>query len=106
MRKFDLADMKGGWFIGDFVPTCLQVRECEVACKHYRKGDTEARHVHRVATEVTVIVSGHVRMNDTTYESGDIVVLDPGDAADFLALTDTITVVVKVPSVIGDKYPV
>ena len=105
MKTFRLQDMKGGWFVGDFLPTCLKTSDCEVACKHYKKGDAEDTHVHKIATEITLIVEGLVKMNDVTYKSGDIIVLDPGDATDFYALEDTINVVVKVPSVAGDKYP-
>ena len=105
MKHARLADMTGGWFVGDFQPSCLQTRACEVACKHYEAGAAEPRHVHRVATELTLIASGRVVMNGTTFEAGDIVILDPGDAADFRTLEPTTTVVVKMPSVRGDKYP-
>ncbi len=104
MKVYKLKDMKGGWFVGDFVPTCLKTKESEVACKFYKKGDIEKEHVHNIATEITVIVSGCVKMNNVKYKSGDIVVLDHGDATDFQVIEDTITVVVKVPSVAGDKY--
>ncbi len=104
MKTFRLQDMKGGWFVGNFLPTCLKTPECEIACKHYGKGDTEERHVHKIATELTLIVKGSVKMNDVTYKAGDIIVLDPGNATDFYVLEDTINIVVKVPSVVGDKY--
>ena len=105
MKTFRLDDMKGGWFVGDFLPTCLSTKDCEVACKFYKSGDVEEAHVHRIATEITLIVEGLVKMNDVIYKSGDIIVLEPGDATDFHALKDTMNVVVKVPSVAGDKYP-
>ena len=38
------------------------------------------------------------------FGAGDIVEIAPGEAASFEALTDVTTVVVKVPSVPGDKY--
>jgi len=60
--------------------------------------------VHRVATEFTVIVEGSVRMNQQVYGRDQIIEIKPGEATDFEALTDTITVVVKVPAVAGDKY--
>lgn len=47
MKTFRLNDMKGGWFVGEFVPTCLKTSDCEVACKQYTKGDSEEAHVHR-----------------------------------------------------------
>ena len=104
MKVSSLKNMKGGWFVGDFLPTCLNTKECEVACKYYKNGDIEKTHVHRIATEITVIVTGLVKMNTIEYKSGDIIILEPGDAADFIALEDTTTMVVKIPSVAGDKY--
>jgi quercetin dioxygenase-like cupin family protein len=104
MKQRRLSDMIGGWMVGDFDPHCLRTPACEVACKHYEAGATEALHVHRVATELTLVVSGEVRMAGRTLRAGDILVLDPGEAADFEALTAATTVVVKLPSVAGDKY--
>ena len=43
-------------------------------------------------------------MNGRVFAAGDIVVLKPGEATDFEALTDTTTTVVKLPSAKGDKY--
>ena len=99
-----LSDMIGGWMVGDFDPTCLRTGACEVACKTYAAGDTEPAHVHRIATELTLIASGRVTMNGRTFETGDIIVLEPGEPTDFVAHEPTVTVVVKMPSVRGDKY--
>lgn len=106
MKQRRLSDMPGGWMVGDFEPHCLRTPHCEVACKHYAAGDTEQAHVHRVATELTLVVTGQVRMAGRALGPGDILVLDPGEPADFQALTAATTVVVKVPSAPGDKYPV
>jgi quercetin dioxygenase-like cupin family protein len=99
-----LSDMKGGWFVGDFAPVVLRTSAAEVAVKTYAKGAREDKHVHRVAHELTLILSGSVRMNGVELGHGDIVMLEPGEPTDFEALTDVTTVVVKVPSIIGDKY--
>lgn len=104
MRVENLKQMIGGWFVGDFDPSVLRSGDFEVAVKRYRAGDSEQRHCHRLATEITLIVSGEVRMNGVTYKADDIVVLDPGDWTDFTALTDAINVVVKTPSLTDDKY--
>ena len=105
MTVHRLEEMVGGWMVGDFAPSCIRTAACEVACRHYPAGAVEAAHVHRVATELTLIASGRARMNDRLLEPGDIVVLAPGEAAEFEALEAATTVVVKMPSVIGDKYP-
>ncbi len=99
-----LTEMVGGWMVGDFDPVCLRTAACEVACKTYPAGTGEAAHVHRIATELTLIASGRATMNGRTFATGDIVILEPGEPTDFLALEDTTTVVVKMPSVLGDKY--
>jgi quercetin dioxygenase-like cupin family protein len=99
-----LNEMTGGWMVGDFVPACIRTTACEVACKRYDAGASEAKHVHRIATELTLIVSGKATMNGRTFRAGDIVLLGPGDPADFLALENTTTVVVKLPSAAADKY--
>lgn len=104
MEITKLKEMKGGWFIGDFEPSCHRTRDFEIACKSYESGMSEPCHEHRVATEITLIASGKARMNGVHLGSGDIVILQPGESADFVTLEKTTTVVVKFPSVIGDKY--
>lgn len=104
MKKAHLSDMTKGWFVGNFTPTLLPTNDVEVAIKQYRQGDSEGRHHHRIATEITAIVAGSVRMNDVVYSAGDIVVIEPGESTDFLALEDSTTVVVKHPGANDDKY--
>lgn len=104
MQQYKLADMIKGWFVGHFAPTVYQTKDVEVAVKHYQAGDKEARHVHKIATEITVVVSGEVALNGQRFSAGDIISLPPNEAADFVCLTAATTVVVKVPSVPNDKY--
>lgn len=104
MRFHQLSQMVGGWMVGDFEPSCIRTTACEVSCRAYKAGDSEPRHVHRVATELTLVASGRVAMNGKVLSAGEIIVLDPGDDTDFVALEDSTTVIVKMPSVIGDKY--
>jgi hypothetical protein len=104
MRRDRLEAMVKGWFVGDFAPAALRSEHCEVAVKHYAAGDHEAAHYHAIATELTAIVSGRVRMLGREWGAGDILTIEPGEATDFLALTDAVTVVVKLPSVAGDKH--
>jgi len=104
MKKHELGDMRGGWFVGQFEPSVLKLTQCEVAVKHYRAGDREAAHVHRLATELTVIVFGRVTMNGQAFGEGDIIELAPGEPGEFRVLEDAVTVVVKSPSVASDKH--
>jgi len=104
MKHAKLTDMIKGWFVGGFSPTAYHTTNCEVAVKHYRSGDAEAAHYHKIATEITLILSGTVRMMNKEWSTGDIIVLEPGEATDFAALTDAVTVVVKTPGVLDDKF--
>ena len=104
MNPLKLDDMIRGWFVGSFQPTALDTQACEVAVKNCSAGEHEARHYHKIATEVTLVLSGQVRMLDRTWNAGEIVVIQPGQATEFDALTDATLVVVKVPGATGDKY--
>ncbi len=96
--------MVKGWFVGNFAPTVLSTNDVEVAVKKYKAGDYESSHYHKIATEITVITNGQVKMNGVTYSPGAIIVIEPNQATDFLALTDVITTVVKYPGANDDKY--
>lgn len=104
MKVFNLRDMFKGWFIGNFEPTALLTKDVEVAVKKYKAGEYESPHYHKIATEITVITDGVVKMNGVTYTSGDIIVIEPNQATDFLAVTDVTTTVVKYPGANDDKY--
>ena len=104
MKKFRLNQMVKGWFVGNFIPTLIQTNDVEIAVKEYFTGDRESRHFHKISTEITVIVSGRVRMNGVEFVKGDIVVIEPNESTDFEVLEDTITTVVKYPGANNDKY--
>ena len=106
MDKDRLDRMTNGWFIGDFEPSVFRTTEFEVGVKRYPTGMVEPAHQHLIATEVTLVLSGKVRMNQIFYFPGDILVTHPGEQVSFEAIEDSVTVVVKTPSVIGDKYVV
>ena len=96
--------MINGWFIGSFKPTVYLTKEVEVAVKRYNKGDVDLKHYHKIATELTVVISGSIMMNGIIYEEDDIIVINPGDETDFMAITDAVNVVVKMPGELNDKY--
>ena len=104
LERHRLEDFTKGWFVGNFTPTLLATDAVEVAVKRYQAGDREAAHHHKVATELTAIVSGRVRMSGQEIGPGEVIRIAPGQSTDFTALTDTVTVVVKLPCVKGDKY--
>ncbi len=99
-----VQDYKNGWFVGDFSPTALRTNQFELAMKRYEAGDTEPAHVHHIATEITLVTSGRVRMNETEYAAGEFAIVLPGEIVAFTALEASTTVVLKTPSAPGDKH--
>lgn len=104
MKTSKLNDMVKGWFVGDFNPTLKKTNSMEVAVKEYKKGDYEPQHYHKIAEEITVIISGKVKMNGIEYSKGDIIIVEPNEATDFEVLEDTVNAVVKYPSAKNDKF--
>jgi HAD superfamily hydrolase (TIGR01509 family) len=104
IRTAHVNDMINGWFVGDFYPAVLKTKNFEAGMKCYKKGEKEAKHYHKIATEITVIASGKVIMCDRIIGAGEMLLMEPGVATSFEALEDTITFVIKTASVIGDKY--
>jgi mannose-6-phosphate isomerase-like protein (cupin superfamily) len=104
LKRYQLDSFTKGWFVGNFSPTLIPSDAVEVAVKHYRAGENESAHYHKVATELTLIISGRVRMSGEEVGPGEIIKIEPGQATDFVPLTDVTTVVVKMPCVSGDKY--
>ena len=99
-----IEDFVGGWIVGDFQPSKIRMKEAEFCVKYYDAGALEKWHIHKKATEITVIVSGCVRMNDQELSSGDVITIRPGEGTDFECLTDVSTAVFKSPSYVDDKY--
>jgi len=104
MQKFELKDFTGGWVIGNFLPNIIKSDQFEVAIKHYKANDYEHSHFHNIATEITIIVNGRVRMNNDIFNTNDIILINPNEITDFFCFEDTTTCVIKVPSVTNDKY--
>ena len=106
MKTAKLSDMTKGWFVGNFEPTLYRTNDVEVAVKSYSAGAYEKKHYHKIATEITVVTKGIIRMNGVEYSAGDIIIMEPNEATDFYSVTDAENVVVKLPGANNDKYEV
>lgn len=104
VRRSCLSEMKGGWFVGAFVPSACYTADVEVAVQNFPAGYQGGVHHHKIATEVTLLLAGVARMAGEIMMPGDIVTLAPGTASAFEALTACTTVVVKHPGALNDKY--
>jgi hypothetical protein len=106
IEKFNLNDMIRGWFIGNFEPTLYKTNDVEVGVKKYLKGHSEKKHFHKISTELTVVISGKVKLNGIIYVENEIIKINNGIASDFFVLEDSTTLVVKLPGANNDKYEI
>jgi len=104
MNKTNLDQFVRGWIVGGFTPSLFDTQDVEFAIQEFSKGDIEASHCHKIATEITVIVQGKALMKGIILNKGDILKILPGEYTDFEALEDTITAVIKLPGALNDKY--
>lgn len=103
MKRVNISDFTGGWFIGDFEPTLLKTTSFEVAVKSFSPGDTEPLHYQLTSTEYTVVVSGRCRLGGFVLEQGDVLEIPPNESAAFEALDHVVLVAIKTPSLPDDK---
>lgn len=106
MKISKIDDYKGGWFVGDFEPTALKTKQFEIGTKVHRKDEKWDVHYHKLATEITYLVKGKMIIQDKMLVSGDVFVIEPYEIADPTFLEDCTVMVIKIPSVPGDKYVV
>jgi quercetin dioxygenase-like cupin family protein len=92
-----------GWFVGDFSPAILITKEFEIAVKWFKAGDREPLHKQIIATEITVVIDGKIRLGGETFVKGDVITIPPGEFAEFESVTDSALVCVKTPSLPNDK---
>lgn len=103
MLRSALGDYKDGWLLGNFSPAVIQTNDFEICIKSFEVGDCEPLHYQITATEVTVILSGKVRMGEMLLTEDEILVVEPGEVIDFEALTACKVLGIKFPSLPGDK---
>jgi len=92
-----------GWFVGDFSPVLLHSKDYEIAVKEFKAGEKEPLHKQIIATEITVVIVGQIRLGGEIFSKGDVITIPPGEYAEFESITDSSLVCVKTPSLPNDK---
>lgn len=111
MRRSRIEDYWRGWFIGNFDPAVLKTDQFEVGVLTHTKGEYWAPHYHKVALEYNVLLDGkmHIKFSDGSVEHikpGDVFVFEREEISIPFFDEDCRVLVIKVPSVKGDKYVV
>lgn len=104
MKIDRIEDMIGGWFVGDFEPTAYKTKDFEVSYKYHPKGEKWDNHYHKQATEINYLIRGKMNLSGTELNEGDIFTIYPNEVAIPEFLEDCELIVVKTPSIKGDKY--
>lgn len=99
-----IEDMIGGWFIGNFEPSSIKTKDFEIGYKFHKKGEPWDVHYHKEATEVTFLLRGKMKIQNRVLTNGDIFTIFPYEVADPVFLEDCEVIIIKTPSVIGDKH--
>lgn len=104
MKRFNLSDSGArGWFIGDFDDAVHRTKDFEICYQKNPRGQT-ASHIHKIAHEITLVISGRQICNGQMFGAGEICVLEPGDISQIEYLEETEVVTIKVPSAPLDKH--
>ena len=104
MQILKLESFTRGWVVGDFDPSVIKTKEFEFAVQYFKTGEKHEKHIHKIAREITIVVEGEFLLNGKKAIKGDVLVIEPGEAAEFECLQAGATAVIKTPSVMGDKY--
>ncbi len=104
MKVYNLKDYTRGWFIGDFEPSVLRTADFEVGLLNHSKGEYWAPHVHKLSDEFNLLIEGKMRICGKEINAGEIFVIEKNETADPEFLEDCSVLVVKTPSVPGDKH--
>ena len=104
MKRSNLKDCGArGWFIGDFEGSVWPNKDFEVTYQKVQRGQTPS-HIHKIAHEITLVISGRQICNGEMFAAGDICILEPGDISQIEYLEETEVVTIKVPSLPADKH--
>lgn len=106
MQVDKVEDFFKGWIIGNFAPSLHVNSDFEVAIKFFKAGEAEAAHMQLIATEITVVIEGEIRLGDAFFTRGDVITIPPHEVADFVSITDSSLVCIKFPSLPNDKVVV
>ncbi len=104
MKIFRQKKWELGWMIGNFHPTMLKSPHFEVCYKVHKKGEKYEVHTHHIATEYNYIIRGSMIIMGKKLYTGDAFIIEPYEIADPTFQKKTELIVVKIPSIPGDKY--
>lgn len=103
MNVHKIEEFFRGWFVGNFNPSVYKTDSFEVGILEHKKGEIWPAHYHEHSVEINYLISGRMSIQEKELVAGDIFVIDKLEIADPIFLEDCKLVVIKTPSIPGDK---
>lgn len=104
MEIHKISDFIGGWYVGDFNPSCFVTKDFEICYKKHLAGEEWPIHYHKEADEINFLRSGKMIIQGKELVGGDIFILRKNEIADPIFLENCEVFIVKTPSVKDDKF--
>ena len=105
MKTFKLSEAgERGWYCGQFDKAVFKTDLFEAGVQTFNKGQRSPKHTHKIGTEINLVIKGKVAYGNNILEAGDGIIYEPGEVCECYYLEDTMTVVIKTPGVLNDKY--
>ena len=104
MKVFKQKKWKGGWFIGNFIPSAYKTRKFEVCYKIHKKNEKWPSHYHKLSTEYNYLIRGKMTVCGKTLYSGDFFIIFPHEIASPVFHKKCELIVIKIPCTKNDKY--
>lgn len=100
----NIKNYTNGWMVGDFSPSLIRSTQFELAHHQHQAGEKSVPHFHKETTELNYIVSGELIVSGRHLKAGDIWIYEPNEISDVEFLTYTSLIILRYPSIPGDKY--
>ena len=81
-----------------------KTKDFEVGTTIHPKGSEWPKHYHKKSREINYLIRGKMLIQDQEIVGGDVFVFEPYEVADPIFLEDCEVLVIKTPSVPGDKF--
>jgi hypothetical protein len=104
MKVIDPVNMTNGWYIGDFTPSAYRTKDFEVAILEHKMNEDWPAHYHMLCDEINYLLKGTMTLNTVILVAPTIFIIEKHEVAYPTFQTDCTIVVVKTPSIPGDKY--
>lgn len=100
----DLDNYTRGWLIGDFIPSIEKNIDYEVGYLQHQKNTFWDYHYHKKSKEINILIKGKMIINNLTYNTNDIFIINPNVISCPIFLEDCEIICIKIPSSKNDKY--